>query len=46
MKRLFSVDESFHGPGEALYAWQPRGNLLATAGGNGASVLGPAVGAI
>jgi len=37
MKRLFSVDESFHGPGDVLFAWRPDGNLLATAGANGAA---------
>lgn len=38
MKKLFSVDDAFHGYGPVLTAWQPGGNYLATAGSNGARV--------
>jgi hypothetical protein len=35
MKRLFQVGEERHERGPAVAAWQPEGNLLATAGKNG-----------
>jgi len=35
MRGLFTIDDSFHGRGSVLFSWQPDGNFLATAGGNG-----------
>jgi WD repeat-containing protein 19 len=35
MKKLFSLSERKHGPGPVIFAWQPSGNFLATAGSNG-----------
>jgi WD repeat-containing protein 19 len=35
MRRLFKVDSGYHGRGKVVFAWQPDGNYLATAGSNG-----------
>ena len=35
MKSLFAINARFHGAGKVLFAWQPGGNYLATAGTNG-----------
>jgi WD repeat-containing protein 19 len=35
MRRLFKIDASYHGRGPVIFAWQPDGNFLATAGCNG-----------
>lgn len=35
MKKLFTISDRFHGSGGVLFAWQPDGNFLATAGSNG-----------
>lgn len=37
MKPLFQITERFHGKGPVIFAWQPDGNFLATAGVNGES---------
>lgn len=36
MKRLFKISSGEHGRGQVIVKWQPEGNLLATAGQNGA----------
>jgi hypothetical protein len=38
MKSLFAINARFHGAGKVLFAWQPGGNYLATAGTNGTGV--------
>ena len=35
MKRLFMLDDKYHGNGSVVFAWHPGGVLLATAGING-----------
>ncbi|KDO28279.1 hypothetical protein SPRG_06330 [Saprolegnia parasitica CBS 223.65] len=35
MKRLFKLPSKYHGVGPVTFAWQPKGNFLATAGKNG-----------
>lgn len=35
MKKLFTISDRYHGSGPVLFAWQPDGNFLATAGTNG-----------
>ena len=35
MKRLFVLDDKYHGNGRVVFAWHPGGLLLATAGANG-----------
>lgn len=35
MKRLFAIDEKYHGSGRVQFAWQRDGNFLASAGANG-----------
>ena len=45
MKKLFTISDRFHGGGPVLFAWQPDGNFLATAGTNGAQRCGKLWGA-
>ncbi|TMW60429.1 hypothetical protein Poli38472_000471 [Pythium oligandrum] len=35
MKKLFKLASKFHGQGAVVFAWQPNGSFLATAGKNG-----------
>jgi hypothetical protein len=39
MRKLFKIGVGDHDKGEVIFKWQPEGNLLATAGVNGACTL-------
>ena len=38
MKRLFKIGNEHHDPGKVIFAWDPQGNYLATAGRSGTNM--------